>query len=132
MILKFNDERFKERILGGLKIHTLRTDRTERWKKGQKIHFWLGDPKDMKVTPKPHQFHEANCSSVQKVEITFSDSEQFPMSVIVDNVYLNGAEMEELALSDGFDDLGHMAEWFMDYTPKGFKGRLIHWTKKKY
>ena len=133
MILSFSEDRFKERILGGVKIHTIRTDRTERWKKGQKIHFWRGNPRNTKATPKPHEFHTGNCSSVQKIEMKWGEDTVYDLEVIVDNRQLTQVEVEEIALADGFDDAQQMYEWFTDNVEtNSFKGRLIHWTKKLY
>lgn len=132
MILSFSEDKFKDRILSGVKIHTIRTDRSERWKKGQIIHFWRGNPRNKNAKVKPHQFHEMNCRSVQKIEMTF-----YPEStqVIIDNRKLSADEVEELAIADGFDNVTDMRKWFMANLPDEsdtFKGRLIHWTKNKY
>jgi hypothetical protein len=54
------------------------------------------------------------------------------MQVVVNNRLLEKYEMEEIAMYDGFDDATDMAKWFIDKAPNGFKGKLIHWTKKKY
>jgi len=140
MILSFSLDSFKERILSGVKIHTIRTDRTERWKKGMKIHFWRGNPRNKNASTKPHEFYQGNCSSVQKIEIFFSEYEssvpQFEkfksMAVKVDNRLLSPDEVTELAIADGFDGIQDMHKWFETETPNGFKGRLIHWTKKQY
>jgi hypothetical protein len=129
MILSFSKEEFKERIMEGVKIHTIRTDRTERWKKGQKIHFWRGNPRNPNTETKPHQFHESACTSVQKININFKES---GINVVVDNNLLTPDQTLELAKSDGFSNQTEMMAWFQERHPNGFKGRLIHWTKKKY
>lgn len=131
MILSFSEDSFKEKILAGLKIHTIRTDRTERWKKGMKINFWRGNPRNTKMTPKPHQFHESTCTSVQKLDMDFVHGGG--LKVYVDNRELEPFEVEALALADGFNDAKQMEEWFLARVPaNSFKGRLIHWTKTKY
>lgn len=133
MILSFSNDAFKERILSGIKIHTIRTDYTERWKKGQKIHFWRGNPRNTKSDPKPHQFHEMNCTRVQKIMINFQANNI--MQIRIDNTTLTDAQVEELAIADGFDNSTDMYTWFIDKLEDGishFKGKLIHWTKKKY
>lgn len=132
MILSFSSDQFKDKILNGEKVHTIRTDRSERWKKGQKIHFWRGNPRNTKAKPKPHQFHEGSCCSVQKIEIDFIDEGYLPIKVVVDNNLLTPDQVNLLAIRDGFNDLAEMVNWFKDVAPNGFKGRLIHWTKLKY
>lgn len=54
MLLTFSKPQFKNLILDGTKIHTIRLDKTNRWKKGMKIHFWMGNPRNVKNNP--HQF----------------------------------------------------------------------------
>ena len=132
MILSFSIDSFKEKILEGTKIHTIRTDRTERWKKGMKISFWRGNPRNTNAIIKPHQFHEANCCYVQKIEMTF-----YPESteIIIDNRKLSADEVSELSINDGFESVIEMRQWFscnLSAESDSFKGRLIHWTKKKY
>lgn len=133
MILSFSEDKFKERILSGVKIHTIRTDRTERWKKGQVIHFWRGNPRNTKSEPKPHQFHECNCRSVQDIRINF-ELDSHKIDVQIDNRFISQEEILELAIADGFNSVEDMKDWFFK-TLDGenfFKGRLIHWTKKVY
>ena len=133
MILSFSEDKFKERILSGVKIHTIRTDRTERWKKGQIIHFWRGNPRNTKLEPKPHQFHECNCRSVQDIRINF-ELDTHVISVQIDNRFISQDEILELAIADGFDSIEDMKDWFFKALDGEnlFKGRLIHWTKKTY
>jgi hypothetical protein len=133
MILQFSEDKFKERILSGVKIHTIRTDRTERWKKSQIIHFWRGNPKDTKSEPKPHQFHECNCRSVQDIRINF-ELDTHEINIQIDNRFILQEEILELAIADGFDSIEDMKDWFFKKLDgeNFFKGRLIHWTKKTY
>jgi hypothetical protein len=133
MILSFSEDRFKERILSNDKKHTIRTDRSERWKKGHKIHFWRGNPRNTKATPKPHEFHLLHCTGVQKIEMIFGEGEEFKVDVSVDNRLLTPSEVAVLAINDGFDTTAEMLLWFQDNIEgNSFKGRLIHWTKLRY
>ena len=52
MILSFSREfpwdapsHFKDRILTGQKKHTFRSDSSELWAPGKKIHYWMGTPR---------------------------------------------------------------------------------------
>lgn len=132
MILSFSEDKFKDRILSGIKIHTIRTDSKKRWRKGLTIHFWRGNPRNTKASTKPHQFNEDNCKCIQKIEMTFYPE---TTEVNVDNRKLSADEVHELAIADGFDSVSDMRKWFVsNLAPETdtFKGRLIHWTKKKY
>jgi hypothetical protein len=136
MILSFSEDKFKHRILSGIKIHTIRTDRTERWKKGQLIHFWRGNPRNTKANEKPHEFHQLSCTSVQKIEFIWRThnegmaNESKSVKVFIDDVDVtnNDEIIDALVIGDGFDDRKDFFNWFKE----DFKGRLIHWTKKKY
>lgn len=132
MILRFSEDKFKERILSGVKIHEIQITRTERWKKGQIIHFWRGNPKDTKSEPKPHQFHECNCRSVQDITIQF-ELETHKIHVKIDNKLISEEQAIELAIGNGFDSIEDLKDWFFSKLEQGFfRGRLIHWTKKTY
>lgn len=136
MILSFSKDKFKERILDGTKIHTIRTDKSERWKKGQKIHFWRGNPRNAKSEPKPHEFLESTCTSVQKIEFKWNvrfegtARETRGVSVFIDgrNVTHDDDVIDALVVNDGFDSRKELFEFFSD----DFKGKLVHWTKKRY
>jgi len=133
MILSFSSDVFKERILNKTKIHTIRTDRSERWKRGQTIHFWRGNPRNTKSETKPHQFFECSCSSVQDTSMEL-DYESDKLIIRVDNRTLADSEVEQLAFNDGFDNTKQMSDWFFPEpeNENTFKGRLIHWTKCSY
>jgi hypothetical protein len=137
MILSFSEDLFKDRIKANIKIHTIRTDRTERWKKGQIIHFWRGNPRNTKANPKPHQFHESACRSVQDIQMSWECDEMGERNIVVkvDNRKLSPSECQILAVNDGFDNLDQMIDWFDQQTQPditSFRGRLIHWTKYTY
>lgn len=44
MILSFSDIEFKNKIINGTKIHTIRRDSRNRWQVGSKIEFFIGEP----------------------------------------------------------------------------------------
>lgn len=123
MVLGFKD-RFVIPIQVGAKIHTIREDKPNRWKAGNKIHFATGIR-----TPKYNQFGSGTCVSVQKIEIIYSEfGDSFPPDIYVDGRELSLKECETLANKDGFASLRQMCVWFKE----DFTGKLIHWTGHKY
>jgi len=133
MILSFK-QRFEHKILGGTKIHTIREDKHDRWKAGNKIHFSTGIR-----TPGYNCFKVAKCTGIQKIEIMWDESgptvyigsmpffytEKHELGYIP--VY--GVEqMTMLAKYDGFD----LASYFFSWFNKDFKGKIIHWTDFRY
>lgn len=113
------------------KLHTIREDKKDRWKKGMNIDFFINcRQKNMKrfapVLP---------VVSTQKFKIIYYDNTntvwEFPhlkFAVRVDNRRLEPAEIKILAQNDGFDS----AEDFFNYFDKDFSGKIIHWTDFKY
>lgn len=123
MILGFKKQ-FIDKILDGVKIHTIREDSHNRWEPGRKIHMATGVR-----TSYYHQFHEAECVSVQKIKIRVLEvyHHKYP-GIWIDNKFLDIPEMEQLAAKDGFDSMDDFLAWF----DKDFTGKIIHWTDKKY
>lgn len=112
------------------KLHTIREDKTNRWKAGINIDFFINvRKKDMfrfaPVLP---------VVSVQKVEITWLTSKNEnpywykDASVSIDKRFISTKECEELSKNDGFDTV----EEFFEYFNEDFKGKIIHWTDKRY
>jgi hypothetical protein len=128
MILGFK-ERFVEPILNGVKIHTIREDRHNRWEQFRLIQFATG------VRTKQYNcFKELPCDSIQKIEITYQGKDIF---VYVDGMYIYDSiapheisinKMLCLAINDGFKSLDDFFEWFN----KDFTGKIIHWTNFRY
>ena len=118
------------------KLHTIREDKSNRWKAGTKIDFFINcRQKDMfrfaPVLP---------VVSIQKIEILWHSkirSLEYSnlnkkrynyLDVIVDDELLNVKSIEELAQNDGFDTIDD----FFDYFNQDFYGKIIHWTDKRY
>jgi len=115
------------------KLHTIREDKTNRWKAGNKIemvyrgknysildHFNKGIPELEK------------CVSVQKIEIkweSFIGLEKPALNVRIDNGRsLTTEEITRLARNDGFKDIEQFCKWFS----KDFTGKIIHWSSMRY
>jgi len=120
MLLTFSKSVFVRRIELLIKIHTIREDKTNRWYKGRLIHFWAGNPRNVKNHP--YQFKEGKCKSTQKIEIKNK-------CIYIDNrEKLLSDKVKLLAIQDGFDSVNEFFEWFN----KDFTGKIIHWTNFKY
>lgn len=130
MILGFKPQ-FVAPINSGVKIHSIREDKTDRWKEGNTIHFATG------VRTKNYDnFKTDVCKSTQSIEIFFNENEVHKdldrgIWVLVDNIVLSDFWVKELAYRDGFKSVHEFYCWFgknADY----FKGKIIHWTDFQY
>ena len=124
MILGFKPQ-FKEPILNGTKIHTIRADKNNRWHFGKLIQFATGVR-----TKNYHRFKEGVCFGTQKIEIQYDYIQPMghTVSVKIDDRYLTLDEIDLLAKNDGFECKSEFFEWF----DKDFTGKIIHWTKFRY
>jgi len=109
---------FRDRILSGVKVHTIRKDTKNRWKKGQIIDFAINVR-----TPNYHCFKKDVCDGVQKITIA-------KQGVWVDGRRLMKTEVTALAIRDGFDSVSEFYKWFEKQLP--FRGKIIHWTHLRY
>lgn len=129
MILSFK-EQFKDPILKGTKLHTIREDKTNRWKPGNKIEMATG------VRTKNYNcFKKSVCVSTQTIEIKHGriydvNSGDFLLGIriLIDGKELDSLKINGLAKNDGFVDIIHFANWFNT----DFYGKIIHWTHLKY
>ena len=110
---------FKEKILDGRKIHTIRIDKNNRWQSGKTIHFAYDTR-----TKNYDCFKIGQCISVQEIEILFDGS------INVDGYALDRGDIKTLIKNDGFDNLMDFFYWFSEYGST-FKGKIIHWTNKR-
>lgn len=142
MILTFSIPQFEEKIKAGTKIHTIREDKTNRWKVGTKIHPWMHNPRNVQKNPHPIDIESFYVVSIQKIDI-WNDKEAGAMSIWIDENLLGMIFYEEngnidhvsptikrLSRNDGFDSPKEFFDYFKDKCP--FNGKLIHWTDFKY
>ena len=118
MIISFKAQ-FKPLILNGSKIHTIRADKTSRWKAGNEIHFATGVR-----TADYDCFKKGICVGVQKIQIRRCYGE----AVRIDGIGLSRGDIKNLAINDGFSDVDSFFQWF----DTDFEGKIIHWTDFKY
>lgn len=134
MILTYSNPRFKDLILSGEKIHTIREDKKMRWKPGMKIQHWMGNPRNVKK--EPHQFAEGICQAVRDVVITRRYDRPEPVVFMFETYEHEGRfllknEIYELAKNDGLT-IDEFREWFVPESLPDFRGRIIHFTDKLY
>lgn len=115
MILSFKKQ-FESKILEGSKIHTIREDKPNRWKEGNKIHFATG---------------------VQKVEMYFFEvMDNSVLNMSIDGSRLIFGEINRFAKNDGFENFQDFSKWFsplIEAAPNRiYTAKLIHWTNKRY
>jgi len=121
-----NPTNFKDKILSGVKIHSIREDAGNRRRIGQKIHCAYGAR-----TKKYDCFLETTVVGIQKFEIKWIGEVNLPWRswfIFVDEKKLDAWGCYELYKNDGFETMGGFLAWFN----KSFTGKIIHWTDFKY
>lgn len=139
MVLGFK-EKFVEPINLCSKIHTIRVDKNNRWRKGLSIQFATG------VRTKNYkEFAQGFCVSTQEIEFRWFNATlaYFENGYIFEDgwgviVYIDGKNitkdeyrMVALARGDGFKDVKDFLSWEA-WHKKDFKGKIIHWTDTIY
>ncbi len=122
--IKYLDNQFGHKDKG--KCHTIREDKNDRWKAGNKIDFFIN-------CRQPDMFRFAPVLpvvSTQKVEIIYDKifGKNIYPDIRIDNTRLHPEKFETLAQNDGFDTI----EDFFAYFNEDFKGKIIHWTDLRY
>lgn len=122
MIARVKPE-FVPKIELGIKIHTIRHDRANRWRAGLKIQLGVGGygPGLLKI------FKVGAVVNVQKIEIRQADGST-QKEVLIDGRALLTPEIDRLAINDGFNSTADFFKFFNN----DFVGKLIHWTPARY
>jgi len=146
MILGFKKQ-FKPLVLNGMKIHTIREDKPNRWKAGNKIHFATGVR-----TKYYNQFEEGVCVSVQSILLVNHGNHVYCRIQTGENEYIHndcveydhikwysghlkrqvgGGLLGDLCKNDGliWEDF---KGWFIPKHGDKFEGKIIHWTDFTY
>lgn len=124
MVLSFRKQ-FEEPIKDGIKIHTIREDKANRWYKRRFIHGATG------VRTKYYNlFFTGFCTSTQNIIIKPDSKRIFisPSNGKDEAFGLTGKQIDELAKNDGFESTAAFWEWFSE----PFEGKIIHWTYFEY
>ncbi len=103
------------------KLHTIREDKKDRWKAGNKIHPVINNRSKKQLQFAPVM----PCKSVQQIHIEWKNGK---CMVFIDSHALFLNECEVLAVNDGFENF----EEFKQYFATDFCGKIIHWTDLKY
>ncbi|MEO6176960.1 MAG: hypothetical protein ABIP27_17535 [Flavobacterium circumlabens] len=121
------------------KLHTIRLDKNDHWKKGRKIDFIINVRKKNMLRFAP----VLPVVSTQKVEIKWYfnpgtnicrieiDNKGFAVAmwhVGFDKNPTYSPQLLAFVQNDGFDSV----EDFFNYFDKDFLGKIIHWTDLKY
>lgn len=117
---------FENNICAGYKKHTIREDKTNRWKKGNKIHASVG------VRTKDYRcFLQMDCIEVQHIRMIWRAKKGL-------EVYVNARQLDSKAVDSLIENDGlaptQFLEWFgfNELGDKEFTGKIIHWTNLKY
>jgi hypothetical protein len=126
MILGFKKQ-FKEPILAGVKLHTMREDEHDRWHAGVVMHQATG------VRTKEYDcFNLTKCTGTEKVFMTYDHM----LHISVEGFELSYPDRLILAKNDGFEKYLDFELWFykaIKKSPKDcFSGKIIHWTDFRY
>jgi uncharacterized protein YqfB (UPF0267 family) len=121
---------FEEKIMSKRKKHTIRSDKNNRWKKGNIIHFCTG-----LRTKNYNCFKTGVCTGTQIIQISYvlckaaEETGFSPMLIVlVDNKLLGDVEVSGLIYNDGFETVADFMKWF----PEDFMGKIVHWTNLRY
>lgn len=133
------------RSLPEQKKHSIREDGKNRWKVGQKIHFFINNRT-------PQMFRFAPVVEVKAIQrIKFKYFEDGTVCVSVEDLHhepntvyqlcfydktpegyvkrWNGTNLiEQIAINDGFNNVDDFLSWFCT----DFEGKIIHWTNLTY
>lgn len=125
------------RLHGGVKYpkeHSIREDIHDRWKPGTKLHFVINNRRKNRYQFLPLK----EVISTQSIEIKemvmtasefcYQTSDLRVWIVEVDGKRLTKDQMTDLAHYDGFETLDMFFDWFSS----NFKGKIIHWTNRRY
>lgn len=115
------------------KLHTIREDKKDRWSPGMKIDFVINHKKENQFVFAP----ELQVVSVQRILIVseYHSGTRWEY-VIIGGKMLPWADIDRLAINDGFSGAKEFFRYFCKYddpTSKvEFCGKIIHWTPVKY
>lgn len=105
------------------KIHTIREDKKNRWKAGNKIHAVYNNRQK-------NQFQFAptfECVSIQRISIKYPTQNSYPF-VWIETIPCGSNTVKKIALNDGFDTVAD----FFSYFNNDFEGKIIHFTNFRY
>ena len=124
MLLTFTKPQFKDLIKKGIKQHTIREDKHNRWKIGNSIQFWLGNPRNVHAKNKPHQFGEGIVREIAFIKIKpKADIVQISYDKVNWGTFSDNKSLNDIAINDGFENWEQMKGFFTN----DFEGKMIFW-----
>ena len=133
MLLTFKKPEFEDLIKDGIKKHTIRADKSNRWKVGNSIQFWRGNPRNTRGKVKPRQFGTGVTSRVETIRMAFQESQYDNHDTVwigEDIVLRKREELNALGVNDGFKNWAEMRSWF-ENSDGQFLGKIIFWDYAK-
>ena len=108
------------------KLHTIREDSKDRWKEGMKVHCIYNNrsPNRYQFCP---TFHVVSTQTIE-IRIIHGFLRSKEIEVFVDGKEVFFDTIKEIAINDGFKHIDDFIKWFS----KSFRGKIIHWTDKRY
>lgn len=119
MLLTFTKPKFEGLIKENIKQHTIRADKNNRWKVGNSIQFWNGNPRNVHAKNKPHQFGTGVCSRIEPIAIYPNENK----IILVLEEITNTECLNAIAINDGFESWVEMKTFFKE----DFVGKMIFW-----
>jgi hypothetical protein len=116
---------FKNKILQGIKIHTIRRYRKRPFKLGDTLYHF-----ENFRTPKVNKFHINKCLYLADIEIKIAICLKgtFYKIIINDKEIKKIQKLSELATNDGFDNFQEFRDFFIK-SGLPFKGQIIGWKE---
>lgn len=110
------------------KLHTIREDKSNRWRKDINIDFYINarQPSMFRFAP------TVKVISTQRIFMTYDNG----LEISINGTQLNNIEIKQLAINDGFDSINDFDDYFekaiLANEDKAFSGKIIHWTDLRY
>ena len=113
------------------KLHTIREDKSDRWRAGVMIGFFINARKKNMFRFAPR----IPVVSTQRILMSYAYGNIIEISI--NGREINDFKVKELiAINDGFDSWDDFVDYFIPIIEKSedgfFTGKIIHWTDLKY
>jgi hypothetical protein len=116
---------FKNKILNGIKIHTIRQHRKRPFKIGDILFHY-----ENWRSPEVEMFHTNKCLYLEDIKITkCREGCRVVLWILIGNFYIiSEDELNTLAINDGFDNYEDFKNYFIK-SGLPFKGQIIGWKE---
>ena len=113
------------------KLHTIRTDKKNRWKKGVLIDFFINARQKNTFRFAPR----IPVLATQEIYMTYAFNDIIEITIGGRYIY-DFKEKEQLAINDGFDSYDEFFNYFYPIIKSSendfYMGKIIHWTDLRY